>query len=294
MASVIEIFKGSDAIEIDYSLYQINLKTNSSGLNITSTGLEIVVGTGLEITTNGLENTGVTSLQGNTGDITLTAGSGISINGLTVENIGVVSFQGSTGDITLTEGTAITIDGNTISIDVSANITWTGKHVFDGGSALYVTGGNSSPPSSTYIGMYVESNEATLITSGSQLTINAGGELYIGFQSSEVDVFFPINVNGIPLKNNGVYGGAGLSTTYSATANMGAVSLTSGHYFQNGTNYNMLVYYSGTANNVVGNPGSSSGLTKLSTGYSSWGILASGGYIYFGSDAMNYNWWVIN
>lgn len=48
-------------------------------------------------TADSLVNTGVLSLQGVTGDLTLSAGTGIAINGTTITNLGVTSITGANG-----------------------------------------------------------------------------------------------------------------------------------------------------------------------------------------------------
>lgn len=80
---------------------------------------EVIAGEGLELTGDQnitLVNTGVISIQGETGAVEFIEGAGIDIDGLTISNTGVTSFQGATGAITLEEGTGISIDGNTIGL----------------------------------------------------------------------------------------------------------------------------------------------------------------------------------
>lgn len=65
--------------------------------------------TGVGISNQGgvLSNTGVLSLQGQTGTVSLTAGAGIAINGTTITNSGVTSLGGTTGAITIGDGLAM-------------------------------------------------------------------------------------------------------------------------------------------------------------------------------------------
>lgn len=76
--------------------------TNPNG-SVAESG-SFVVGDGLSLVSGRLNNDGVLSLQGLSGDITLTGGDGITINGTTISNDGVLSFGGRAGDITLGSG----------------------------------------------------------------------------------------------------------------------------------------------------------------------------------------------
>jgi len=62
-----------------------------------------------------ISNTGVLSLQDQTGALEFEAGGGISIDSLKISNSGVTSFQSKTGALSLTAGTGITIDGLTLT-----------------------------------------------------------------------------------------------------------------------------------------------------------------------------------
>lgn len=108
----------------------------------------VTAGTGLSVDATDpaiptIANTGVLSLGGSTGALSLSAGSGISVDGLTITNAGVTSFQGSAGAITLAAGPGITISGSTITN--SSPSQWTS----DGTSIGYASGnvgiGTSSP-----------------------------------------------------------------------------------------------------------------------------------------------------
>lgn len=73
----------------------------------TTTNVPIqTVGTGLTLAGSQVSNSGVLSLQGQTGNVTLTAGNGIAIDGTTISSTGVVSI--TSGNPTL----VITDDGN--------------------------------------------------------------------------------------------------------------------------------------------------------------------------------------
>jgi hypothetical protein len=56
-------------------------------------------GAGLALNGNLLTNTGVTSLQGQTGALGFQAGAGIAINGLQITNLGITSIQGTANQV---------------------------------------------------------------------------------------------------------------------------------------------------------------------------------------------------
>ena len=68
----------------------------------------LALGTGLSQGGNTLSNSGVLSIQGQTGDINLTAGPGLAISGTTLSSTGVLSFGGQSGDITISTGLSMT------------------------------------------------------------------------------------------------------------------------------------------------------------------------------------------
>ncbi len=122
-------------------------------------------------TTNLLSNTGVLSLQGDTGALSLSAGSGIGISGLTISNTGVLSLQGDTGALSLTADNGISISGLGIGMSgsYSGNFTGTGIGTFStinvnpnsiaggtgGEEIIAIYGGlQSFPTTSTNGGMY--------------------------------------------------------------------------------------------------------------------------------------------
>ena len=50
--------------------------------------------------------------MGQQGDVTFVNGTGISLDGLTINNTGVISLEGTTGDVTLNRGSGISIRDN--------------------------------------------------------------------------------------------------------------------------------------------------------------------------------------
>ncbi|MEM0142533.1 MAG: hypothetical protein QXL94_01065 [Candidatus Parvarchaeum sp.] len=373
-------------------------------------GYNLKLGNGLSFNTSTdlLSNTGVLSLQGDTGALNLTAGTGISISGLTITNTGIISLsagtgisvsgntitntgvtslQGEVGALSLTAGSGISISGLTITnsapnVDYPAQAnTWTGTQIFNSIGMASNTSGNTiqfggnvwdgAAPGGTgnYFGIQVDGGSSsqlmTISSNPGQLSINNDGSIFVGDGGFSYNPFGTevesdgdilangniagggnlgingsatinnsltvggnLNANGgltvhsnltvdtsatfndpvalnsnvtiadIYFINSGTYGGGssrgGISDTYFATTLIGAVVLNAGYNFTNNSQKDMLVYLSSTANNVVGNPGDSSGWTPMSVGYSTWGILQSGGYIRFNSYTMNYIWFIIS
>jgi hypothetical protein len=67
----------------------------------------IAIGSGLNQSSNQLTNTGVLSLQGQTGSVTLVGGSGVAISGVRFTNTGVLAIGGQAGSISLGNGLSI-------------------------------------------------------------------------------------------------------------------------------------------------------------------------------------------
>lgn len=68
----------------------------------------LTLGSGLSSTNGQISNTGVLSIQGQTGAVTFTAGPGIAINGTTISSTGVTSLGAQTGDIQIGPGLSLT------------------------------------------------------------------------------------------------------------------------------------------------------------------------------------------
>jgi hypothetical protein len=87
----------------------------------------IGTGSGIDLTDNVLSNSGVLTLQGQTGDISLVSGDGIAIDGTTLSNSGVLSLGGQNGEILL--GNGLSLSGNTLNAAQSNinSVTGTGN-----------------------------------------------------------------------------------------------------------------------------------------------------------------------
>jgi hypothetical protein len=122
----------------------INLATGTQTAGLTTMS-RANPGEGLALNGASLNNTGVLSLQGQTGNVSMTAGSGIALNGLSITNTGVTVLRGtvnqisvsqSNGDVTLSLPQSIA----TTSSPTFANLTLTGATANG-----VLIGGGSSP-----------------------------------------------------------------------------------------------------------------------------------------------------
>ncbi len=72
-------------------------------------------GTGLSLSGTQLNNSGVLSIQGQSGNLTITGGPGLVVNGLQLANTGVLSVQGTAGNVVFSGGAGIAVNGTQIS-----------------------------------------------------------------------------------------------------------------------------------------------------------------------------------
>jgi fibronectin-binding autotransporter adhesin len=108
-ANQLAYYNGSKFVDVgDASKGVVNSIGGLSGAITLGNGLAVVGGQLSSV------STGVSSLQGQTGNITFLAGNGISINGTTFTNNGVLSINGVNGPLTIanttTAGSSITIN----------------------------------------------------------------------------------------------------------------------------------------------------------------------------------------
>lgn len=90
---------------------------------------DLAAGSGLSLSGTTYTNTGVLSLGGFTGSLSLSASTGISVSGLTITNTGVtslsagtgVSVSGSTGSVTVSIGQAVSTSSNVTFASVSTS-----------------------------------------------------------------------------------------------------------------------------------------------------------------------------
>jgi hypothetical protein len=192
----------------------------------------ISLGNNLSITNgqlNAATNAAVTSVQGQTGSINFTSGGGIAINGTTLTNTGVTSVGGQVGDITLGHGLAITngsltnsgvnsLTSNTPSLiiadDGSGNLTITN---IGGGAATVSSPGGTTNKLAKFTGTQVIADS---IVTDNGATVSVAGDLSVS-GSLSLGTLLSVSNGGTgtgSLTANGVLIGQGTSAITSVTA----------------------------------------------------------------------------
>ncbi len=219
-------------------------------------GYNIKTGQGLSFisSTNTLENTGVLSLQGDTGSLSLASGTGISISGLTIANTGlisasagsgisvsgtdpltitntgVLSLQGDTGALSLIAGSGIGISGLTFSN--------TGVLGVGGGTTNYLSGSiklvagsdidiTQSGQDITIANTYSYSLPSTVLTSSSTYVKTLQGDS--GALSLVAGT--GIGISGLTISNTGIVNlsaGSGISVSGNEITNTGVLGVGGG------------------------------------------------------------------
>jgi hypothetical protein len=137
---------------------------------------DLTVGGGISIDGNQLSNSGVLSVQGQNGDVTFTAGPGIVINGTTFSNNGILSIASGSPNLTVAN------DGNgnvTLSVTTgSGTITSSGGTV--GRVPLFTAAQNIESSIITQSGLTVTiTGDLSVVTGGltlsNALTVSNGG-----------------------------------------------------------------------------------------------------------------------
>ncbi len=172
-----------------------SFQTLLNGGDLVSTSLggasgAIATGTGLAVSGQTLNNTGVLTLQGQTGNVTLAAGSGIVVNGTTLSNSGLLSLGGLNGDISI--GTGLSTSGGalhnsgiisavgagsiTVTNDGNGNITIDGPNGSGGGSGTVASPGGTIGKIAKFTGVQtiadsLLSDDGTTVTVGGALTV---------------------------------------------------------------------------------------------------------------------------
>jgi hypothetical protein len=199
-----------------------NVVQNIGGL----TGV-VNVGGGLTIAGNTIANTGVLSLQGQTGDLSLTSGGGVVIDGTTITNSGVLALGGQNGSIGLGDGLSVTggslENTGVIGVTAGSNITI----VDDGNGSFTISstagGGNVSTAGGTtgriakFTGVQAL-GDSLLSESGTTVTVN-GNLSVTGALTLGTDLTVANGGTGASsLTNNGVVIGQGVGALTTVTA----------------------------------------------------------------------------
>lgn len=181
----------------------------------------IGLGNGLSVAGNTLSNTGVLTLQGQAGNVTLSSGGGLVINGTTLSNSGVLSLAGQNGDIAIGSGlgfsggqlkntgiiSAVGAGTITVTNDGNGNITIDGPNGSGGGGGTVASPGGTTGKIAKFTGVQtiadsLLSESGTVVTVGGDLTVT--GSLTLGT---------PLSVTN---------GGTGATTVAGARSNLSA------------------------------------------------------------------------
>ncbi|TAH35450.1 hypothetical protein EYC59_02205, partial [Candidatus Saccharibacteria bacterium] len=150
----------------------------------------IGLGNGLSQAGNILSNTGVLTLQGQAGNVTLTNGGGLVIDGTTLSNSGVLSLGGQNGAITVGSGLSVaggqlkntgiisaTGSGTiTVTNDGNGNIVIDGPNGSGGGSGTVASLGGTTGKIAKFTGVQTIADS---LLSESGTTVTVGGDLSV-------------------------------------------------------------------------------------------------------------------
>jgi len=145
------------------------------------------LGNGISGNGNQLSNSGVLSVQGQTGAVNFVAGTGVAINGTTLSNTGVTSLGGQTGDITIGNGLSITSGalqntgvisatgstGITVTDDGAGNVTISNSGA---GSGTVQSPGGTAGKIAKFTGVQTIADS---LLSESGTTVTVGGDLSV-------------------------------------------------------------------------------------------------------------------
>jgi hypothetical protein len=165
---------------VRFFVFLTSAGTSAGGLqSLNGVTGELTLGDGLALSDGQLSNTGVLSVQGQTGSVSLTAGPGIVINGTNFSNSGVVSLAAGTPNVTIAD------DGSgNVTISVAAPVGGTGTVTSSGGTAgaipIFTASQNIEDSIITQSGLTVTiSGDLSVVTGGltlsTALTVSNGG-----------------------------------------------------------------------------------------------------------------------
>jgi hypothetical protein len=157
---------------------QGNIQTLTGVQSLAGATGQFTLGQGLTLNGNQLSNSGVLSVQGESGDVSLTAGPGIVINGTNFSNSGVISISAGSPNVIVNN------DGNgNVTIDIAA-VPGSGTVTSSGGTSgsipLFTGAQNIEDSIITQSGLTVTiSGDLSVVTGGltlsSALTVSNGG-----------------------------------------------------------------------------------------------------------------------
>jgi len=166
------------------------LSGNQVVTNVGGANGNVATGTGLTVNNNTLNNSGVLTIQGQSGNVSLVAGNGIAVSGTTLSNSGLLSLGGQSGDIRLGTGLSITngtlnaqtgiqslsAATNNVTVTDLGNGTWSiGVSVSGGGGSGTVASSGGTVGKLAYFAGVQEIEDSLVSQSGGVVTV--GGNL---------------------------------------------------------------------------------------------------------------------
>jgi hypothetical protein len=152
--------------------------------NLVNSGVTVTAGTGLSgggaVSLGGivtLTNAGVTSFQGSTGAITLTAGSGIDVTGTTITNTGVTTVTGTTNQVNVSGPTGDITLSLPQSIDTGATPSFAALTLTNNTNELVLGSGNTG---TFTLGSLTAARSYTLPNSSGTLCLDNGNCAGVG------------------------------------------------------------------------------------------------------------------
>ena len=216
-------FNGSQFVQVGATQQTTNVQSigGQSGA--------IAVGEGLSSANGTLRNSGVLSLQGQTGNISLTAGNGMAIDGTTITNAGVTSLAGLVGDISVGNGLGVN-NGTVINTGIvsatagSPNITVTNDgngnitiSSVGGGTGTVQSPGGTAGRIAKFTG--VQTLEDSLLSEGgSTVTVNGSLSVTGGVSLANALTVGNGGTGNTALATNGVVIGQGSGALTAITA----------------------------------------------------------------------------
>ncbi|HVV66665.1 MAG TPA: hypothetical protein VHB72_01160, partial [Candidatus Saccharimonadales bacterium] len=138
----------------------------------------------------------VKSLQGQSGDVSLSAGAGISVSGTTIGNSGVISLNSGSPNLTVTsDGSGHYTVASTASTGISGSGTPGYIAKFDGATSITDSGLSESGSTLTYAGNVVVNTSAGFSGNLLNLEINGSSKLTVDQNGNTIQAG-TLNVNG--------------------------------------------------------------------------------------------------